>query len=98
MDLQVLGCPEHDLTISGNVCLSVYDKNFVASEARELMNRISGTFIFSVTPKKISVCQLLVGIVQQMVCNQTFSRFFRMNRSQILSDEITQKFIYKMYY
>ena len=44
MDLQVLGCPEHDLTVSGNclsVCLSVCDKNFAASVARELMHRIS---------------------------------------------------------
>ena len=40
MDLHVLGCPEHDLTIFGK-CLCVCDKNFVASVARELMNRIS---------------------------------------------------------
>ena len=51
MDLHVLGCPEHDLTISGKmflclsmclyVCVCVYAKNFVASVARELMHRIS---------------------------------------------------------
>ena len=56
MDLHVLGCPEHDLTIFAKclsvclsvclcvcmcVCLCVCDKNFVASVARELMNRIS---------------------------------------------------------
>ena len=52
MDLHVLGCVKHDLTISrkclsvclcfcASVCLCVYDKNFVASVARELMNRIS---------------------------------------------------------
>ena len=47
MDLHVLGCPEHDLTISGQ-CLSVCDKNFVATVARELMHRISRKFIFRV--------------------------------------------------
>ena len=31
MDLHVLECPEHDLSISGE-CLSVCDKNFWASE------------------------------------------------------------------
>ena len=36
MDLHVLGCPEHDLTTS--VCLCVFDKNFVASVAREHAN------------------------------------------------------------
>ena len=44
MDLHVLGCPEHDLTIFGkclSACLCVCDKNFVASVARELNNRIS---------------------------------------------------------
>ena len=44
MDLHVLECPEHNLTIFGkclSVCLCVCDKNFVASVARELMNRIS---------------------------------------------------------
>ena len=46
LDLHVLGCPEQDLTISGKclpVCLSacLCDKNFVASVAREQMNRIS---------------------------------------------------------
>ena len=53
MDLHVLGCPDGNLTISGK-CLSVYlcvsDKNFVASVARELMNRISWNFKFSITP------------------------------------------------
>ena len=39
MDLQVLGCPEHDLTIYGK-CLSVCGKNFVANVAQELMHRI----------------------------------------------------------
>ena len=38
MDLHVLGCPEHDLTISGK-CLSECDKNFVAIV--ELMHRTS---------------------------------------------------------
>ena len=51
MDLHVLGCPDHDLTISGK-CLSVWlcvcDKNFVASVTRELMHRISWNFILSV--------------------------------------------------
>ena len=32
-----------------NVCLYVCDKNFVASVARELMNRISWNFMFSIT-------------------------------------------------
>ena len=44
MDLHVLGCPEHDFTMPGkclSVCVCVCDKNFVASVARELMNRIS---------------------------------------------------------
>ena len=44
MDLHVLGCPDHDLNISGkclSVCLCVCDKNFVANVARELMNNIS---------------------------------------------------------
>ena len=43
MDLQALGWPEHDLTIFWkiSVCLCVCDKNFVASAAQELMNRIS---------------------------------------------------------
>ena len=37
--LHVLGCPEHDLTVSGK-CLSVCDKNFVASVSQELINTI----------------------------------------------------------
>ena len=45
MDLQVFGCPEHEMTISEKksvcVCVCVCDKNFVASVARELRNRIS---------------------------------------------------------
>ena len=54
MDLHVLGCPEHDLNVFGKclsdclcvclyVCVSVCvrDKNFLASVAGELMNRIS---------------------------------------------------------
>ena len=47
MDFHVLGCPEHELTISGK-CLSIYDKSFVASVARQLMHGISWNFIFSV--------------------------------------------------
>ena len=39
MDLHVLGCPEHDFTISGK-CLRVCDKKFVASVAQELMHKI----------------------------------------------------------
>ena len=41
MLLHVLGCHDHDLTISGK-CLSVClcNKNFVANAARELMRRI----------------------------------------------------------
>ena len=46
MDWHVLRRPEHDFTISGK-CLSVCDKNFVASVAGELMHRISWNFIFS---------------------------------------------------
>ena len=46
IDLHVLGCSEQDLTISG-ICLSVCDKNFVASVAQKLMDRISWNFIFS---------------------------------------------------
>ena len=45
------GCPEHNLTISGkclSACLCVCDKNFVASVAKELKNRISRSFIFCV--------------------------------------------------
>ena len=56
MDLYILECPDHDLTISGKclyACLSacpcVCDKNFVASVARELMQKISGNFIFGNT-------------------------------------------------
>ena len=44
MDLHVLECFEHDLTIFEkclSVCVSVFDKNLVASAAQELMNRIS---------------------------------------------------------
>ena len=45
IDLYILGCPEHDMTISAKVCLSVFlrvsEKHFVASVAQELMNRIS---------------------------------------------------------
>ena len=49
MDLHVLGCPEHDLTISGK-CLFVSmcaTKNF-ASVARELIHRILWNFMFGV--------------------------------------------------
>ena len=48
MDWHVLGCPEHDLTISGkclsvcaSMCLWVCDKNFAVSVAQELMHGIS---------------------------------------------------------
>ena len=47
MDLQVFGCPDHDLTISRNARLCVCGKNIVASVAQELMHRISLNFIFS---------------------------------------------------
>ena len=47
MDIRVLVCLEHDLTISGK-CLCVCDKNFVASVAQELIHRISWNFVFSV--------------------------------------------------
>ena len=44
IDLVVLECPEHDLTILENICLCVRlcvrDKNIVASVAQELMHRI----------------------------------------------------------
>ena len=59
-DLHVLECSEHDLTISVfltvnlsvclSVCLCVCDKHFVANVTRELMNRISWNFVFSITP------------------------------------------------
>ena len=51
MDLHVLGCPEHDLTISGkmSVRLCVRDKKFVVSVAQELTNRIKKKIIFSVS-------------------------------------------------
>ena len=52
MDLHVLGCSEHDLTISGK-CLSVCEKNFVASVARELMYGISWNFILRVSTRKL---------------------------------------------
>ena len=50
VNLHALGCPEHGLTIFGK-CLSasMCDKNFVASVAQELMNRISWNSIFSIT-------------------------------------------------
>ena len=44
MDLHVLGCPEHDLAISGkymSVCVCVSDKNFVVCITEKLMHRIS---------------------------------------------------------
>ena len=47
MDLHNLGWFEHDLTVSGK-CLSVCDKNFVASVDRELKHGISWNFIFHV--------------------------------------------------
>ena len=43
MDLHVLGCPEHDLTISGkclSVCWCVCDQNFAENVAQELIDRI----------------------------------------------------------
>ena len=40
MDLHVPGWSEHDLTVSGNFCLCVCDKNFVPSAARELIDKI----------------------------------------------------------
>ena len=41
-DLHALGFPEHDLTNFGKcLCVCVCDKKFVASVARDLMNRIS---------------------------------------------------------
>ena len=52
------------MSVSLSVCLCVCDKNFVASVARELMNRISWNFIFNITPTLISVYQHLVEIVQ----------------------------------
>ena len=66
------GCPEDDLTIFGK-SLSVYLwQNFLACVVRELLNRISWNFMFSIIPIQISVCQLLVEMV---LCKQTFSRF-----------------------
>ena len=42
MDLHILGCFEYDLTISGKcLCACVCDKNFMASVAREPIDRIS---------------------------------------------------------
>ena len=59
------------------VCLCVCDKNFVASVARELMNKISWNFIFSITPTYISVFQLLVEILQQMALQSNVFQIFR---------------------
>ena len=52
MDIHVLECPEHDLTISGK-CLCVCGKNFLGSVAQELMNRISWSFMFRSAQQKI---------------------------------------------
>ena len=54
MDLHVLECPEHDVTISGK-CQSICDKDFAAHVAEELMHRISRIFIFWVILTKIDV-------------------------------------------
>ena len=58
-----MGCPDHDLTISGK-CLSIceYYENFAASAARELMHRISRIFRFRVTLTWTHVYQLLEKI------------------------------------
>ena len=69
MDLKVLGCPDHDLTISGKslpICLCVCDKNFVATVAQELMNNVLWSFLFRVTIIKICVYQLLKYIAERV--------------------------------
>ena len=81
MDLHVLECLEHDLTISGK-CLSVSlslcvcDKNFVASVAEELIVRISLKLIFSVILMKICVYQVLLKIALQGTKVALFSEFW----------------------
>ena len=60
-----------------SACLCVCDKKFLASAARELMNRISWNFVFSITPVKINFYQLLVDIVQQMALQSNVFQFFR---------------------
>ena len=61
MDLHVLGCPEHDLSISGkclSVCESVYvcvRHKFRTSVAQKLINRISWKILFNVILTKNGV-------------------------------------------
>ena len=47
MDLHILGCHDHDFTIYTNTCLCVCEANFMAALAQNLMDGISGNFIFS---------------------------------------------------
>ena len=67
INLHVLGCPEHEVNISGkclSVCLCVCDKYFVASVARERMNRISWTFMVEIVQQialQSNVFQIFLG-------------------------------------
>ena len=94
------GCPEHEWDIFGkcmSFCLCVCDKNFVASLARELMNRIHET-LYLVSPQhKLGSINFWWKSFNRWRCNQTFSRFLGMRRSWLLLDEIKQKFTYKIY-
>ena len=77
---------------------SVYvcDINFVASAARELMNRISWNLILVSPQHKLVSFNFWWKSFNRWRYNQTFSEFFGMRRSQLLFDETAQKFIYKI--
>ena len=78
------------------ISVCVWDKNFVASLARELMNRISWNFMFSITPIWIIVYQLLVEIVQQVALQSNNFQIFRDAQISASIEWIIQKFIYKI--
>ena len=94
MDLHILGCPEHDLTIFGK-CICLCMTNFAASIAQTNEQNFMEP-LHLVSPQHKLVYKFLVQIVQQMVL-QSFSKFFGMHRSRLLLNEILQKFIYKVY-
>ena len=71
VDLHILRCFEHDLTIfrkSMFVRLPVCFKKFLASAIRKQIHRSSGNFMFSYIPVLIGVYYLLMEIAQKVVC------------------------------
>ena len=99
MDLHVLGCHEHKLTISGKyLFVSVYvcDKNFVTRVAQELIHRISWNLLCYPNIYECHPFFLKNRLTGDAVVT-FFSKISPKSHSRFPVDEIAQKRSYKIH-